>query len=363
MRIGPTFEFYASPVNFDPESPLFPISSPPEFAGQLSERLGMYYTAGMIEDHNGLSNERFGEEAFLAQCDDAWRERRAMMSHELDRFREGLFYCLYDTPDRVQHMLWRFREPDHPANKGEPLDPRFLRAIEENYRRGDEVVGQVLPHVDDRTLLIVLSDHGFGSFRRQFHVNKWLYDQGLLALKTGHDPGEAAGDMLRGVDWEKTRAYALGLSGLYLNLQGREAKGTVKPDEAERLKADIARGLSGLEDPGRQAVAIRSAAPREQVYSGPFVNEAPDLIINYAPGYRVSWSSSLGGVADGGHFEDNTKKWAGDHIIDPALVPGVLLMNRPFRADRARLHDLAPTILAALGVSLPQELEGSSLLP
>ena len=127
----------------------------------------MFYTTGMVEDHNGLTNERFGEEAFLAQCDDAWRERRAMMLHELDRFREGLFYCLFDTPDRVQHMFWRFREPDHPANKGEAPDPRFTRAIEEHYRRGDEVVGQVLPYVDDRTLLIVLSDHGFGSFRRR----------------------------------------------------------------------------------------------------------------------------------------------------------------------------------------------------
>lgn len=362
IRTDPDIEFYASPVNFDPQTPLFPISSPPEFAGQLSERLGMYYTTGMVEDHNGLSNERFGEEAYLAQCEDAWRERRAMMAHELDRFTEGLFYCLYDTPDRVQHMLWRFREPDHPANKGEAPDPRFARAIEEHYRRGDEVVGQVLPHVDDRTLLIVLSDHGFGSFQRQFHVNKWLFDQGLLALKAGHEPGEAAGDMLRGVDWEKTRAYALGLSGLYLNLQGREVKGTVRPDEAETLKGEIARGLNALPDPERQAVAVRGALPREQVYSGPFVNEAPDVIINYAPGYRVSWSSSLGGVAGGGHFEDNTKKWSGDHIIDPALVPGVLLMNRPFRGERARLLDLAPTILTALGPSDAGELEGISLL-
>jgi predicted AlkP superfamily phosphohydrolase/phosphomutase len=363
VRIEPTLELYASPVNFDPETPLFPISSPPEFAGELAGNLGMYYTAGMVEDHNGLSNDRFGEEAFLAQCEDAWRERRAMMIHELDRFREGLFYCLYDTPDRVQHMLWRFREPDHPANKGQPPDPRFARAIEEHYRRGDEVVGQVLPYVDDRTLLIVLSDHGFGSFRRQFDVNRWLYDHGLLSLKAGFEPGSEGGDLLRGVDWERTRAYGLGLSGLYLNLQGREARGTVSPDEAERVKAEIARGLSGLEDPERQVVAIRSALPRERAYSGLFVAEAPDLIINYAPGYRVSWSSSLGGVSGVGLFEDNTKKWAGDHIFDPALVPGVLFMNRPFRSKGARLVDLAPTILAALGVSPTQDLEGSSLLP
>jgi predicted AlkP superfamily phosphohydrolase/phosphomutase len=356
-------EFYLSALNFDPAAPLFPVSAPASYAGELADRIGLFSTLGMAEDHNGLNNGRLNEAAYLAQCELVLAERERLMRIELERFTEGFFFLLYDTPDRVQHMLWRFREPDHPANKGQAPSPAFRRAIEEHYRRGDEVVGQVLPYVDDRTLLIVLSDHGFGSFRRQFHVNKWLYDHGLLALKAGHEPGEAGGDMLRGVDWEKTRAYGLGLSGLYLNLQGREARGTVRPEEAEELKTAISRGLSGLEDPERQATAIRSVLPREQVYSGPFVPEAPDLIINYSPGYRVSWSSSLGGVSDGGIFEDNTKKWAGDHIIDPALVPGVLLMNRPFRGERARLLDLAPTILTALGVSTTHAWEGASLLP
>ncbi|QDV37642.1 alkaline phosphatase family protein [Tautonia plasticadhaerens] len=362
VRIEPTLEFYASPINFDPETPLFPISSPPDYARQLSGTLGPFYTAGMVEDHNGLMNERFGEDAFLAQCDDAWREREAMMLHELDRFDEGLFYCLFDTPDRVQHMLWRFREPEHPANRGRAPDPAFRRAIEEHYRRGDEVVGRVLESVDDRTLLIVLSDHGFGSFRRGFHLNKWLLDRGLLALKAGLEPGPDSGDLLRGVDWDRTRAYAIGLSGLYLNLQGREGRGAVRPEDAEELKTTIARELNRLEDPQEGVVAVRSALTREQVYAGPFVHEAPDLILNYARGYRVSWSSSLGGVAAGGPFEDNTRKWSGDHIIDPALVPGVLLMNRPFRGEGPRLVDLAPTILAALGLPIGDTWEGRSLL-
>jgi hypothetical protein len=98
VRITPTLELYASPVNFDPEAPMFPISDPPEYAGELAEELGMFHTTGMVEDHNGLNNERFGEEAFLAQCEDAWREREAMMTRELRRFDDGLFYCLFDTP-------------------------------------------------------------------------------------------------------------------------------------------------------------------------------------------------------------------------------------------------------------------------
>src|SRR5262249_39932697 len=133
IQIAPVLEFYASPINFDPVAPLFPISAPMEYSSDLSSSLGTFYTTGMVEDHNGLTNERFGEDAFLAQCDDAWRERRAMMAHELERFDAGLFYCLFDTPDRAQHMLWRFREPEHPANRGAALSPAYLRAIEEQY--------------------------------------------------------------------------------------------------------------------------------------------------------------------------------------------------------------------------------------
>ncbi|WP_240907283.1 alkaline phosphatase family protein [Paludisphaera rhizosphaerae] len=358
IRRDPTVILYASPANFDPIAPLFPISSPPEYARTLAEDIGRFHTAGFVEDHNGLINERISEEQFLAQCEDAWRERRAMMERELSRFDSGLFYCLFDTPDRVQHMLWRFREPDHPANRGRDANPALAGAIEDHYRRGDEVVGQALDHVDDRTLLIVMSDHGFSSFQRQFHLNSWLQREGLLTLAPG-----GSGEFLQGIDWEKTRAYAMGLSGLFLNLQGREGRGIVRPDEAESLRRSIAEKLSGARDEERGQVSIHSARPREDVYTGPYVDEAPDVVVDYAPGYRISWSSSMGGVSDGPLHEDNLRKWSGDHCIDPAAVPGVLFMNRPFRREGASLQDLAPTILAALGVEKGKNMKGSPLNP
>jgi predicted AlkP superfamily phosphohydrolase/phosphomutase len=361
IRREPTVVLYASPINFDPAAPLFPISSPPEFARKLSDEIGRFHTAGFVEDHNGLLNDRITEDQFLAQCDDAWQEREAMMESELSKLDSGLFYCLFDTPDRVQHMLWRHREPEHPANRGREASPALAAAIEDQYRRGDEVVGQALDHVDDRTLLIVLSDHGFNSFQRQFHLNTWLHREGLLALQPGLSPGDGAGDFLQGIDWERTRAYAMGLGGLFLNLQGREGRGTVRPDEADDLRRSIADKLTGVRDDERGRTAIRSARPRDEVYSGPFVAEAPDVVVDYAPGHRVSWSSSMGGVADGALHEDNMKKWSGDHCIDPSAAPGVLFMNRPFRREGASLLDLAPTILQALGVESGPRMEGSPL--
>ncbi len=357
----PEVKLYAAPVNFDPAAPLFPISDPPEYAGRLAQRIGLYYTTGMVEDHTGLNNERIDEDAFLDQCAIAWREREAMMLDELAVHDEGFFYCLFDTPDRVQHMFWRYGEPGHPAHRGAAVDARYQGVIDDCYRRADQAVGRALEFADPETLVIVLSDHGFSSFQRGVHLNTWLRDNGFLALKGGVDPGPEAGEMLQGVDWERTRAFALGLSGIYLNRRGREARGIVDLAEAQGLIAAIARGLGGLVDPDRGQEAVRRVVAREDAYHGPFAHESPDLMVDFAAGYRVSWSSSMGG-ASAGWFEDNIKKWSGDHLIDPDLVPGVLLMNRPFRGQAARLEDLAPTILDALGVAKGSAMEGESLL-
>jgi predicted AlkP superfamily phosphohydrolase/phosphomutase len=360
VRLEPTLELYASPLNFDPQAPPFPISSPPQYATELQERVGTYYTTGMVEDHGGLDNGRLDEAAYLDQCQRVLQERAQMMRYELDRLREGLFFCLFDTPDRLQHMFWRFGEKEHPANRGTVL-AESRRVIEEHYRDCDAIVGTALADVDDRTLFVVLSDHGMNSFQRGVHLNTWLHDHGFLALRSGIRPGEEAGDLLRHVDWSRTTAYALGLSGIYLNLRGREAQGIVEREAAAALKGALVKALSELGDPERGAAAIRRVLPSEQVYAGPYADEAPDLLVNFSAGYRASWATALGGVPTG-HFEDNLKRWGGDHIIDSELVPGVLFMNRPFRKDGASLIDLAPTILGALGAPGGAAMEGRSLL-
>jgi predicted AlkP superfamily phosphohydrolase/phosphomutase len=359
-RTWPVFELYASPLNFDPDAPPFPISSPPEYARELREKLGDFYTAGMAEDHGGLNNERISEAAYLEQCERVLRERERMMLYELERVEEGLCFCLFDTPDRVQHMFWRFGSNGHQAHpNGTGSD--FSRVIAEHYRACDAVIGNALRYADDQTLFIALSDHGMNSFQRGVHLNTWLHDHGLLALQPGVKPGAETGDFLRSVDWSRTRAYALGLGGIYLNLRGREERGIVDASEAEAVKRAIACGLLGLGDPARGQAAIRSVVTREQIYAGPYAAESPDLLVNFAAGYRVSWATARG-KAPAGHFEDNLKKWCGDHLIDPALVPGVLFMNRAFRGAQASLTDLAPTILAALGAPKGREMEGASLL-
>jgi predicted AlkP superfamily phosphohydrolase/phosphomutase len=361
VRLSPELEIYASPVNFDPTAPVFPIAQPWEYSTELAKALGTFYTTGMVEDHTGLSNERFSEEAYLAQCDEVMRERERMLHFELDRFREGFLYCLFDTPDRVQHMFWRFGEDGHPANREDVARrTEMARVIRDHYKVCDAVVGRVLDRVDKDTLVIAMSDHGFNSFQRGVHLNAWLLQNGYLALNSGVSAGHEAGEFFKHVDWGRTKAYALGIGSIYLNVRGREGAGIVDPATAEGVAQEIAQGLTSLPDPQRGGCAVRCAKTKGEIYSGAYVDEAPDLVVGFAPGYRASWTTALGGIPDT-LFEDNVKKWGGDHIIDPAIVPGALFMSRPFDGSNARLLDLAPTILSALGVKAPPVMEGRNL--
>lgn len=371
-QVDPQIEFYVSAVNFDPAAPLFPVSAPGAYAKEAAETIGLFSTLGMAEDHNGLNNGRFDELAFMAQCELVLEERERLMRFELDRFRQGFFFLLYDTPDRVQHMLWRFRDPQHPG-----YDPDLAREyghlIERHYARCDQLLAPVLDKIDENTLLMVLSDHGFNTFRRAFDTNTWLRQNGLLAMKNGRKPGEESGEPFANVDWSKTYAYAVGLGGIYLNLKGREREGILdEGTEAERVRHAIRSGLAGIVDPKCQKAAIRDVKSKEELYSGSYAALAPDLLVNFCPGFRVSWQSAVGGFANS-LFEDNLRKWSGDHIIDPDAVPGILFMNKPVpattspppvqpSADRPNIIDLAPTILNHLEVPVPKNMEGTPLL-
>ena len=364
-QLEPHIEFYVSPANYDPAAPMFPISWPNEMAKELSETLGLYSTLGMAEDHTALNNGRIDEAAYLKQCNLILAERERMMLHELARFREGLFLIVFDTPDRVQHMFWRFRDKSHPLYDPD-LARHYERQIEDEYKRYDALLAKPLEAADADTLFIVLSDHGFNAFRRAFHVNTWLHENGLLALRDGKKPSEDLGDYFAAVDWSKTYAYALGLCGVYLNKKGREQHGILdEGSEAERVRNAIATGLTGIADSQSQQVAIHSVSRAEQIYNGAFAAEAPDLLVNYAPGFRVSWQTALGGMP---HtlFEDNTRRWSGDHIINPETVPGILFLNRPAphatNGRPADIRDLAPTILNFFAVPNSPAIEGRSLL-
>jgi len=351
------FSLYLTPLNIDPENPAMPISHPSYYATYLAKRIGPYCTLGLAEDTWALNEGVIDDATFLKQAYDIDREREQMFFVALDRLRRGTLTCVFDGVDRIQHMFWRYIDKGHPAARGAGGNGH-ADAIEKIYRHSDELVGKVMARLRRDDVLMVVSDHGFASFRRGVNLNAWLLSKGWLALKEG---GDGTAEWLRDVDWSRTKAYALGLTGMFLNIEGREGKGIVKPGEdAARVKAEIMAALKGLRDTGTAETAVNEAFDTAKLYRGPYLPNAPDLIIGFNAGYRTSWDGATG-VVSGPVFEDNVKAWSGDHCIDPRLVPGVLFASRKIDRKDPALVDIAPTVLRLFGLDPPGHMDGRPL--
>jgi predicted AlkP superfamily phosphohydrolase/phosphomutase len=222
------------------------------------------------------------------------------------------------------------------------------------------MIGRAMAKCDDPdTVLMVLSDHGAKSFRRGLDLNRWLIENGYMALKADAKPGAK---YLANVDWSRTRAYATGLAGIYLNIEGRESQGIVKAGpEADRLRDELGTKLEALIDPGTGETPVLKAYNSHRFYKGPYTEEAPDLIIGYNEGYRVSWEAAIGVITDA-VFSDNKRAWSADHFLDPRLAPGILFCNRRIESDNPRILDLGPTTLDLFGVDVPKHMDGKRLL-
>jgi predicted AlkP superfamily phosphohydrolase/phosphomutase len=355
---SPHLRLYVSPLNIDPARPALPISHPLTFGIYLSRMIGSFCTLGMCEDTWALNERVLDEDEFLRQCYSVHEEREKMLFDALEKSRFGAVVCVFDITDRMQHMFWRYLEPEHPANKDKE-SRKHVGVVRDLYIRMDDLVGRVLERLRDDTLLLVMSDHGFKSFQRGVNLNSWLRDHGFLALKAEAD---GSADWLRHVEWGRTKAYSMGLGGIFLNRAGREAQGIVAPGQEERAtRSAIAEGLRCLQDPARKKPAVAEVYDTRVAYDGPYTEEAPDLIVGFHPGYRVSWSSATGAVTPE-VFEDNVKSWSGDHCVNPPIVPGVLFCNRKLASSDPAIVDIAPTVLEALGAPIPEHIEGRSLL-
>ena len=360
-NISPVFELYMTPVQVNPVDPAFIISSPDDYIRELAGRIGYFYTLGMPEDTKALEEGRINEEAFISMCDEIVEEQEKMLWFELDRFSEGLLASAFFSTDRIQHIFWVTRDPGHPLYDIKYAE-KYGYVITDYYRRMDRILGEVMKRVDDRTAVMVFSDHGFSSFRRTVHLNPWLAENGFMKLtqKVGEDDKEGGG-LFQYVDWENTQAYALGFGSIYLNIKGRERDGIVKAgDDAASVADNISSALANLTDLEHGQPAVRNAYKNSGIYTGSQAQNAPDIVVGFNEGYRASWQTAVGG-SPAVIFEDNLKKWSGDHIMDPSIVPGILLANFKINTGNPGIMDIAPTVLSCFGMSA-SEMEGKALI-
>ena len=361
LRTDPDVDLYMTPIHIDPENPAMPISQPEVYAIYLAKKQGKFATLGLAEDTWALNNRVIDEGVFFDQAMDFFEERETMFLDALEQTKKGLVTTVFDTTDRIQHMFYRYLDPSHPANAGKDTE-QWKDAIARVYERCDAMLGKVWERVEDPdTTFMVISDHGFTNFRRCVNLNSWLRENGYLFLED--ESASTSGEYMDGVDWSRTRAFALGLTGLFINRKGREREGIVEEGaEYRALVQEIADKLGRLVDPQTGEGAVRRVAVSHQFFGGPYRFDAPDLLIGWEGGYRHSWECATGQVTEE-VFSDNTRSWSGDHCVDPSIVPGVFLCNRSIAAEQPRLIDIPASVLRLFGQAIPGYMQGETIFP
>jgi predicted AlkP superfamily phosphohydrolase/phosphomutase len=363
------FGLYLSAINLDPHRPVLPVSAPPALSSRLADRFGLYKTLGWGMDTWALNEERIDEETFLQDAYFTEEKFAELMRGLLDDGDTRLFVHVYELTDRVAHMFWRLLDPEHPAYDA-ALAARHKDAVRDTYRFMDRVVGEVRERLGPDDVLLVLSDHGFHTWHKSVNYNTWLVRNGYMTLKgDGPDSQKKLEDLFGqgqfwpNVDWARTKAYAMGLGDVYLNVKGREAKGIVEEgSEYERIRNQLIAEFEAWIDPENGEHPVRRARKREDVYGENIDrNLIPDLLLANSPKYRVSWQTSLGGIPPT-LLQVNDRKWSGDHCsLDADITKGILFSNRRLKALDPTILDLFPTILGYLGVSSPDSLDGTAL--
>jgi predicted AlkP superfamily phosphohydrolase/phosphomutase len=369
LDAGRELRVYASPVNLDPRNPPIPITYPPSFAQDLVKQIGLYRTLGWAESADKALNEgRVDEAQFLYDSDRAMDDREKVILKRLETDDWDLFVAAIETTDRIQHMMWRLIDPKHPMYD-EALAGKYGDAIEKVYRRADDFVGRLRQKVPKDAVFMVMSDHGFHSFRREVNLNTWLLQNGYMTIKgqgatQTHNLAQlfGRGQFFEGVDWSQTKAYAVGLGQIYFNLKGREAKGIVSAGEEYRKLQDEIKGkLLPLKDPETGDRIFQDIYKRDDIYKGEYIQMAPDLQVGFLDGYRVGWQDTLGTIRRG-VVENNNKKWSGDHCATATEIShGVLFTNRKIASASPHIMDLAPSILKLLEVEVPADYDGKPL--
>ena len=332
--ITPEFEMYVTPVQIAPGTFNLPITSPQDYSLDLSEQIGHYATLGMPEDTNALNDEVIAEDAFLMSCDSIMQERQKMLFHELGRFQEGILACVFDTTDRVQHMFWRYQDTTNPMYDENTVE-KYGDVIPQYYRLMDNILSKVQTSISSDTALMICSDHGFASLKKSVHLNTWLFNNGFLVLKDGKKSCEG---IFNGVDWSKTKAYAVGFNSIFLNLQDRESQGIVTSEQTSNFTEELAKKLTALTDQGMNVIEKISSA--EETNKSESQDNTPNLIAGYTKNYRCSWQTAIGGIADNNIIEENRRKWSGDHCCDASLVPGIFFSSEKLSTDNVSVLDI-----------------------
>ena len=361
--LSPHIKLYATPVNLHPDNPL-PLSYPQDLAKRIWDE-DPYKTLGWAIDTWSIGSDLMDEEQFLADMYLTVDRYEKMMLEFLEDEERDLFIHVFSYTDRICHVLWRYMDEHHARYEADKA-AKFQKAIRDSYRRMDQIVGKAMEKIDfEKTELIVCSDHGFASFRYQVNFNTWLVKHGYMKLKKNVlgvpmqlDDLTMERSPFSSVDWANTKAYSLGLGMMFINLEGREPEGSVKSEDYEAVRQEIAEKLRAMVDEKTGLKPIRNVYFRDDIYDGFNPEITPDLRIATAVPYCVSWDTTLGGMPV--EITDiNDRTWSGDHCsLDPMDVKGIIFSSVPIKKELPEMVDICPSMLYLLGIPPLEEMDG-----
>ncbi|MGE5343338.1 MAG: alkaline phosphatase family protein [Candidatus Omnitrophota bacterium] len=364
LNANDKFRLYVYPLSITPSDPAQEISSPANYCEELAKHKGLFHTLGLPSDFNAIKTEVFSMENYITLSDSIFKESVNLFDYEYSRFfglKRGMLFYYFSAIDQGSHIYWALRDPSHPYHRPEEAK-RFGDQIEALYRKFDALLANVLKKLPRHVPLIVLSDHGFVPLRRTVNLNTLLHQHGFLKTVSEPDYSDSTPLTSGSVNLGETRAYGLGLNGLYLNLKGRESSGIVKPEDKRRVMNDIKNMLLSFKDPQTGVNPIGDVCICEDHYRGAHLKEGPDMIIGCNYSYGLDYAGAMGGIGREA-VSDNLNRWSGDHIIAPMQVPAVLMTNFKMPVKQIpMIWDLAPTILNLFGIATPREMRGKSLI-
>ncbi len=372
------------------------VSYPPEALEEIVGAVGDY----ILYPDPGQAYSDSGIDSFLSRLYDCTDLR--IKAFDYLRAREDWDFAMvvFNGTDTVSHAMWKFMDPQHPLHDPSRY-PKYGSAIKDFYREVDGYLGRVVSELDEDTVLVVMSDHGFGPFHKFIHVNNWLIREGFMAVRrgprsqvkqglfrAGFSPmavynglmslglGALKREVVRGngqgllktlflsfedVDWARTQAYSLGNVGqIFLNVAGREPQGCVQPGaHYEEVREAIMARLADLRDPATGEAVVEAVYRREDIYQGDHVERAPDIL--FLP-RRLEYFG-FGEYEFGSHqvIEPMRRGISGTHRMHGIFLaygagvrPGVVV-------EGAAITDLAPTMLHLMGEPVPKHMDGRVL--
>lgn len=359
QEVRPDFRLYVSPLQIDPADPIAPISSPADYSKDLQKKLGYFYTQELPADTKAYRRGALDGREFWDQSQFVFGEQRRALEYYLERYEQGpdLLFFYFSSVDQGCHMFWRDFDSSHPTHE---QDPFLSTALQKLYVEMDEVLGRTLQVMGPEDTLIIMSDHGFGPYTRSVNLNSWLVENDYVRLRY---PNRRDGyRFFENCRWDRTKAFNVGLNGVYVNLKGREAQGLVEPGkDYERIVRALEEEMLALKDPETGRNAIESVIIPKRDYKGPMTTMGPDLIVGFAQDYRVSWKSPIGEFPEA-LFEPNLDPWSGDHCIASQVVPGVLITNRKICIEDPALYDLTVGVLNLFNQKPLPEMIGRNCL-